>query len=479
MSPESPRARRAWIGWIAFTTVLGVVAITLRRPIAAWFQVSPALTATSAGAAHSADVDHYTCSMHPSVHAEEPGKCPICGMDLIAVTKRQQAEGIVLVDDARRQLSGVRTEPVTVGPMASSFSAAGRVAYDEASLSEVNLKVRGWITKLVVNETGQRVRRGQTLFSLYSPELYGAEQDFLLATRGAGSDATAKSARKRLELLGLSSAQIDTVAAKGEPLESIAVPSPASGFVIEKNVVEGAAVEAGMRLYRIATLDRVWVEADVYEQDLARVHVGAEARVTLDYLPDQAYAAHLTYVYPYLDPSSRTTRVRLEIANKRLELKPGMYAHVEITGDSGSRLQVPVSAVVYTGPRRLVFVDLGDGRFQPREVRTGLESDGKYEILSGLGEGDVIATSGLFLLAAEARIGTAAKFWDDTEPAPTTSTPPPRPSAPVRAAASPRPADPLAPSFTCPMHLDVHADQPGKCPKCGMDLVPAPEGGKP
>jgi len=508
MNALDSKARNAWLGWLALSVAIVVAGIVFHRPLGEWFRgpmtgvtPAPALVASAAEAAHPSDIDHYTCSMHPSVQANAPGKCPICGMDLIPITKQQQADGTILVDDARRQLSGVRTEPVSSGPISSSFAVAGRVAYDEAALSEVNLKVRGWITKLAVNETGQRVRRGQTLFWLYSPELYGAEQDFLLASRGANAaaslsdsgphnDAIAKAARKRLELLGLSSAQIDAVSAKGEPLESIAVPSPASGFVIEKDVVEGASVEAGMRLFRIAALDRVWVEADVYEQDLPRLHLGAEAHVTLDYLPERAFTAHITYIYPYLDASTRTTRVRLELANKQLELKPGMYAHLEITADSGSHLQVPVSAVVYTGPRRLVFVDLGEGRFRPQEIRVGVEADGRYEVLAGLHEGDVIATSGVFLLAAEARIGTAAKFWEEAnDPSAIAQAPPVTPAAtppaareltqPMSARATPAPAPRPTADFTCPMHPEVHSDHPGKCPKCGMDLVPAPSGAKP
>ncbi|HEX3777664.1 MAG TPA: efflux RND transporter periplasmic adaptor subunit, partial [Polyangiaceae bacterium] len=407
----TPATRTGWLGWLGFALALAVAGFAFRTPLSAWFRTpgAPASSATTNHVATDAAIDHYTCSMHPSVKAAVPGKCPICGMELIPITKEQEAEGIVLIDGARRQLSGVRTEPVTVGPMTSVFSATGRVAYDESSLSEVNLKVRGWITKLAANETGQRVKRGQTLFWLYSPDLYAAEQDFLLANRGASalgsaadaaphSDAVASAARKRLELLGLSAAQVDAVAAQGEPLESIAVPAPASGFVIEKNVVEGAAVEAGMRLYRIAALDRVWIETDVYEQDLARVHVGTLAEVTLDYLPERKYEAKVAYIYPYLDPNARTARLRLELANKQLELRPGMYARVELTGDLGAHVQVPSSAVVYTGPRRLVFLDLGDGRFRAREIRIGAESNGMIEVLEGLEAGDVVATSGVFLI---------------------------------------------------------------------------------
>lgn len=468
------------------------------------------------------EVDHYTCSMHPSVKQAGPGKCPICGMDLIPVTKEQQSEGVVMIDEGRRQLIGVRTSPVIDGPLRTSFHAVGHVAYDESAFTDVNLKVKGWITKLLVNETGQRVARGQTLFTMYSPELYNAEQDFLLATRGAASGAAqadtntprassfANAARKRLNLLGLSDAQIDAIAAKGEPQENTAIASPASGFVIEKSVVEGASVDAGMRLFRIAALNKVWVEADVYEADLAHVHVGQAAKITLDYLPGHLYQAKVSYVYPYLEMGARTGRVRVELANKALELRPGMYATVELASDVGSRVQVPASAIVYTGPRRLVFVDLGEGRFRPQEVHVGTEADGMYEVLDGLKVGDLVATSGVFLIAAEARISTAAKYWDsepetaDAGAAPemgsTSPTMQPSPMPPMKApamapgqkpmmrpvvSAAPNstgmmsPAAPAAAGFTCPMHPSVKQAGPGKCPICGMDLVPMSGGAKP
>jgi Cu(I)/Ag(I) efflux system membrane fusion protein len=295
------------------------------------------------------------------------------------------------------------------------------VSYDESAFTDVNLKVGGWITKLHVSLTGMRVARGQPLFTLFSPDLYSAQQDLLLAIRGtrAGTESTSmrveqlvRAARKRLSLLGLSDQQIDQIAAGTEASETIPISSPAAGFVIEKDVVEGAAVQAGMRLFRIAALDKVWIEGDVYEEDLRLVHIGQAATVVLDYLPGRTYEGKVSYVYPYLESAARTGRVRIQLANKNLELRPGMYARINLSSVIGPRVQVPASAVVYTGPRRLVFVDLGDGRFKPQEVRTGIEAEGMFEVLEGLKPGDVVATSGMFLIAAEARISTAAKYWE-------------------------------------------------------------------
>jgi Cu(I)/Ag(I) efflux system membrane fusion protein len=434
MNAANRDAARSRLVSIALIATLAALALIFRRPLVAWFSgerlvgaSGASVTAQASGrSAGGSSIDHYTCAMHPSVKQAARGKCPICGMDLIPVTKEQQQEGVVLIDDARRQLIGVRTETVVLAPMRQDFRAVGHVTYDESSLADVNLKVHGWITKLYVSETGQKVTRGQTLLSLYSPELYNAEQDFILAARGAATpplspgggpdraDTLARAARQRLHLLGLEDAQIDMLTKQGAPSESVPITAPASGYVIEKNVVEGASVDAGVRLYRIAALTKVWIEAQIYEADLAHVRAGQGASVTLDYLPGRSYDAKVAYVYPYLDPQTRTAQVRLELANKDLDLRPGMYATVSLGADLGPRVQVPSAAIVYTGPRRLVFVDLGQGRFRPQEVSVGAESNGMYEVLSGLKAGDQVATSGVFLIAAEARISTASKYWAST-----------------------------------------------------------------
>ena len=531
MSNAVGKRSRGLASLVVVSVLLAVVGVVFRGPLVAWFsgeRSHPAVPpAPSSGTApgQSSSIEYYTCPMHPSVRAHAPGKCPICGMDLVGVTSEQVSEGVVFIDEARRQLIGVRTGPVVRAPMRSTVRAVGQVTYDESKLSDVNLKVQGWITKLYVNETGQRVALGQPLLSLYSPELYAAEQDFLLSTQGnaatsagssAGVERLARAARQRLHLLGLGDAQIDGIQKSGAPLENITITAPAAGFVIEKSVVEGASVEPGMRLFRIAALGRVWVEVDVYEGDLPHVQVGQSAMVTLDYIPGRIYEAKVAYVYPYLDPKTRAGRVRVELDNGKLELRPGMYATAELSSDGGPRLQVPASAVVYTGPRRLVFVDLGGGRFRPQEIRVGAHADDVYEVVDGLHEGDVVATSGVFLIAAEARISTATKYWDESglaplsaprspssteggstssdvgrandpprsasfrpgarSPAPPSSGPSAPPAPRVAPAGSPAPSS--APTlYTCPMHPEVRSPAPGRCPICGMDLVRAPGGG--
>jgi membrane fusion protein, copper/silver efflux system len=264
-----------------------------------------------------------------------------------------------------------------------------------------------------VETTGQPVRKGQLLFTLYSPELYAAQQEYLLARQSASQpgQTLARAARKRLELLGLPAAQIDQITARGEPLENVPFLSPASGYILEKDVVEGAAVQAGARLFRIAPLHKVWVQADVYEQDLRHVKVGQKVEVTFPYLPEEKYESKIAYIYPALEGMTRTARARIELPNPDLVLKPDMFADVTMHIEGGERLQVPEAAVIYTGPRRLVFVDLGDGRLRPQEVELGIESGDAYEVLGGLSEGDRVVTSGNFLIAAESRIRSAAEYW--------------------------------------------------------------------
>lgn len=365
--------------------------------------------ATPAGAHGEGDIAHYTCPMHPSVKQHGPGACPICGMDLTPVSRAELESGIIRVDDVRRQRIGVKTAPVTEAPMDLSLRALGRVTFDEKSLVDVTLKLDGYIHELRVNATGEPVKKGDVLFTLYSPELYAAQQEYLLArqSQSAANASLVGAARKRLELWGLSSAQIERVAQRGQPVENMPFLAPASGYVLEKNVVEGAAVKAGERLFRIAPLAKVWVEADVYEQDLARVKPGQPVEVTLPYLPGKKYAGRVGYVYPSLQGATRTGRIRIELPNPELELKPDMYADVRFVLHGGARLQIPDSAVIYTGPRRLVFVDLGEGRLRPQEVKLGIKGQGTYEVLEGLSPGDVVVTSGNFLIAAESRIRSA------------------------------------------------------------------------
>lgn len=366
-------------------------------------------------------VAFYTCPMHPSIKQHDPGKCPICGMDLTPVTEEEVKTGVVVVDGARRQLIGVKTALVEKRTLERKVRAVGKIAYDESRLHDVTLKFKGWIEKLAAASVGKRVRRGETLFSVYSPEVFAAQNELLLALnarRGLGdagvggrSDTLVQAARLKLELWDVPKGLLDRVEQKNEPVKYVSIASPAAGFIVEKNVVEGSAVEPGMRLFRIANLDKVWIEAELYEAEIPLVTVGQSADISLSYLPERRFTGKVSFVYPYLDAATRTGRVRIELDNEQIELKPDMYANVELPLSRGEKLVVPESAVIYSGPRRVVFVDIGDDRLKPREIKIGLKSGDYYEVLEGLSEGDRVVTGGNFLIAADSRLKSAAGQW--------------------------------------------------------------------
>lgn len=392
-------------------------------------------TGPAPGEAGGDEIVFYTCSMHPSVRSGDPGTCPICNMDLTPVTEAEMETGTVIVDAARRQRIGVTTAPAELRALSGSIRAVGKVVYDETRLADVTVKYRGWIGRLEVDRPGQPVRRGQTLFTLYSPDLYATQQELLAAlesqsaARGSAAperaDYLVEAAKERLRLWDLQDWQIERIVESGEPLKHVPIVSPVSGFVVEKNVVDGAAVEPGARLFRIAGLDRVWVEAEVYESELPLVEEGQEARVTFPYLPGRELTGRVAFVYPFLDDASRTGRVRVELDNPGLAIKPDMYANVTFEHDGGESLAVPGDAVLYAGEREFVFVDLGEGRLRPRRVETGRRMGEWTEVLTGLEEGEVVVTSGNFLIAAESRLKLAMEHWGEEGPAPA-----PRPTDP-------------------------------------------------
>jgi Cu(I)/Ag(I) efflux system membrane fusion protein len=320
------------------------------------------------------------------------------------------------IDPRRLQTIGVRTGIAERAQIAASVRAVGRVAWDETALADVSTRVRGWVGELAAGSVGMRVERGAVLLTLYSPELYTAQQEYLGAlasarARSGGEDELARAARNRLRLWNVAPEDLQRIARSGAPLEYVPLRSPATGYVIEKGVVAGGAVEPGQRLFRIAPLDRVWLEADVYASELAAVREGIPAHVTLPHAPERRHEGRVAYVYPYLTGETRTTRVRVELPNPELELRPDMYVEVELSGDGAERTVVPESAVLYAGRRRFVFRDLGDGRFRPQEVETGLHTGGRVEIVRGLEPGERIVVSGTFLIAAESRLRAALEQW--------------------------------------------------------------------
>jgi Cu(I)/Ag(I) efflux system membrane fusion protein len=295
------------------------------------------------------------------------------------------------------------------------------VAAEESTLADVALRVKGWIGEIDVDAVGNPVKQGQVLFRVYSPELYSAQEELLQALRsqqradasgGAGrADYLVRAARNRLRLWDIAPADVAAIEARGEAQEHLPIRSPVTGYVMEKNVSRGSAFEPGERLYRIAPLGRVWVEAEVYEQEMAAVAKGQRAQIELPSLPGREFDAKVAYVYPTLDPATRTVRVRLELPNPELELRPGMQANVQLFVDRGERLLVPQSALLHAGTRSFVFRSLGDGRFRPQQVELGMRSGEQVEVLSGLEPGDEIVASGTFLIASESRLRAALERW--------------------------------------------------------------------
>lgn len=324
-------------------------------------------------------------------------------------------DGTIAVDEARRQQLGIRTAPAEVRDLATQVRAAGRVAWDETRVRDVTFKFGGFVRTLTADFTGRTVRAGEPLMTVYSPELLGAQQEFLESQRAGAIDPAARdlaaAARHRLELWDLPAAQIEGIAREGRVREVLPVLSPVSGVVVEKKVVAGSPFQAGDVLFRIAPVDPIWVMASVYQIDLPLVKTGAPVTIANPYLDGGTRRGRVAFVDPTLTPDTRTGNVRVEIANPRGDLKPGMFVDVTLDVALGRRLAIPESAVLPTGERRVVFVDLGDGRLAPRDVRLGARAGDWYEVLEGLKAGDRVVVSGNFLISSEAKLKSAGGKW--------------------------------------------------------------------
>ena len=398
------------------------------------WQVTPAtkgikFVSSEGGATGSGEVDYYTCTMHPSVKQKKPGKCPICAMDLVPIYKEGNAPQTdagdkqvrtVNVPLYQQQLIGVQRDTVKLQNVAKTMRTVGHVDYNETRVATINLKFSGWIEKLNVDYTGQFVNKGQPLFEIYSPELVATQEEYLQTLRSISpkSAVTAlsdgndtyeentllKSARDRLLLWGISEKQIHEIETTGAPKLTLTFYSPITGYVVEKNALEGRKAKEGMDLYTIADLSTVWVYADIYEYELPFIKIGQTAEISLAYDPNVNYAGKVDYIYPTLEAKTRTAKIRLVFPNPELKLKPDMYADVKIKVEQGAQLTVPETAVLNTGTRQLVFVDRGSGRFEPREIKLGTKVDRHYVVFGGLEEGEVIVKSGNFLIDAEAHV---------------------------------------------------------------------------
>jgi RND family efflux transporter MFP subunit len=339
--------------------------------------------------------------------------------DNMTTTGGDTARSVTISDaDARR--IGVTYGVATMGALGKEVRTVGQITFDETRLKTISPKIDGWVEQLMVNATGQWVSAGQPLLTIYSPMLVTAQEELLLAKRLQGDVAEASgdarqrakdllvSARRRLAYLDISDSVIADVEHTGEIRRTLTLRSPASGYVLEKNVLPGQKIMAGDVLYKVADLSAVWVEGEVFEQDLSSVRVGQSVRAEFQALPGEARTGRISYIYPTLNPETRTVRLRVVLSNTDLRLKPGMYATILIAAtEAGNVITVPRSAVLSTGERSIVFVRESRGQLTPREVALGGSNDDRVEILRGLAAGETVVTSATFLVDAESNLGTA------------------------------------------------------------------------
>lgn len=348
------------------------------------------------------DIAWWTCAMHPSVHAPEDGLCPICRMDLVPVTQAQVASGRVELDARRRQLIGVTSARVERRALRPTLVAGAVAVVPEDALADVTPRAAGWATKVEVGAIGERVETNQVLAEITSPELFAAESEHLAAV---GIGGLAASTRERLRLLGRSDGAIDALEKQRKPSSRIVLRAPIGGVILAREIVQGGAVAPDRAAFRIARLDPIWLEARLYELDQDFAEVGVAAVVTLP--GGERRAGAVAFVAPEVDPESRTTRVRVAVPNPDGRIRPGAFAEVVLERPRPLALVVPREAVIRTGRRDVVFVDRGGGAMEPTAVTLGARDDDGFEIIAGLAEGDVVVTSGTFLLAAESRLRAA------------------------------------------------------------------------
>jgi RND family efflux transporter MFP subunit len=400
----------------------------------------------------------------------------------------------------------------------------GRVTYDETRVTHVHSRTEGWIEDVFVDFTGKEVKKGEPLVSIYSPDLLQTQQEFLIAIKGrkelaespfegaaAGAESLYESSRRRLELWDITEDQIKEVERTGRPIKALTLPSPASGIVLARNAYPKQRVMPDTELYSIVDLSSIWIVADIYEYEAADVALGQTATVTLPYMPGRTFRGQVTYIYPQLENTTRTLKVRVEVSNPYLTLKPDMYANVELSINHGKKLVVPQEAVMDSGSEQVVFVALEGGYFEPRRIQLGQKVDNVYVVLSGLSAGERIVTSGNFLIDSESKLkaasggmgspgaghgghGGAQPSSGSSEVDHSQHNGPsqvdhsqhqPKAAQPQQVHSKHRTPDASAElSARQPkgkrkilywysvMHPQYRSDKPAKCPECGMDMVP-------
>ena len=390
---------------------------------------APAPAAPAPAAQKERKIKYWVSPMDPGYVRDKPGKAP-CGMDMVPVYEEggeaAASGGAISVSPETIQSMGVRTAKVEVRSLSRDTLTVGLVTLNERGLTVINTKVSGWVERLYVNATGDPVRKGQTLLSIYSPELVSTQDEYLMALKHLkamekspvkdvvdGARRLAEASRRRLLLFDITPAQIADLETTGKARKNLSLVSPANGIVMKRMVTQGTYVQAGMPLLEVADLSTIWVDADVYQYELPWIKVGHPVEMTLDYLPGETFPGKIDYVYPYFKEATRTARVRLRFPNPNLKLKPDMFASVKIKSPVAHQaVVVPLEAVLDTGLKQHVFIALGQGRFEPREVKLGVYGDDNHyrEVISGLKGGEEIVTSAQFLLDSESRFREAIQM---------------------------------------------------------------------
>ncbi|MBE0538446.1 MAG: efflux RND transporter periplasmic adaptor subunit [Ignavibacterium sp.] len=367
--------------------------------------------------------EYWTCTMHPQVHKDGPGACPICGMDLIKkvvndnadVSSKSDMEGMLALTSDKQILANVSTIKIKKENLKKELTAYSYLDFVEQNRKTIPAKFNGRIEKLFVNKTGDYIKKGQPLFEIYSPDLVQAQNDYLIALSNNKNEINPllDASRKKLELFGLTDNQIDELKRSGEIRLTLTYYSPVSGTVIEKKVQEGMYVNEGTVIYEVAELSTLWNIAEINETDLSAVKVGSKVKLKLKAYPGEEFTGKVTFIYPVINPQTRTVKIRSEFSSQSNKLKPQMYGETIFSSDAGTGLLVPADAVVFSGNKNVVWVKTGDGMFEGRSVELGHKFGDKYQIISGLKEGDEVAASGGFLIDSESQLRTGKSTGSD------------------------------------------------------------------
>ncbi len=367
---------------------------------------------------------YWKAPMDPTYIRNKPGKSPM-GMDLVPVYADEVSSGSTIrVDPVTIQDMGIKTSAVKRETLKNTIRAVGMVTYKEPQQYSINSKISGWVERLYVDETGQFVKKGQPMLTIYSPDLVSAQQEYLLALHNQaalkdspfpeiakGGQSLLAASYRRLKYWDISDQQIEKLKKTGKVRKTLTLYSPYNGIVTMKMVIKGMHIKSGKELFELSDISSVWVDAQVYEYELPWLKPGQSARVTFPYTPQKSLTGKISFIYPYVDSKTRTTRVRLEFPNPGNELKPNMYVNVNLQAQKvANALVVPTNAILNSGTKQTVFVALGEGKFQPREVKIGLQGDnGMTQILQGLAPGEKVVTDGEFMLDSESQLKEAVQ----------------------------------------------------------------------